>query len=308
MGAPTRGYAGGCKGKGPRMVGAGQLSGAAIFFPAFRDIAQNRAAAAGALILPAVALFAIELPLSMAYVADPYLGGGGLELVRFVIFCVAIGLLASRWHRAVILGETVAALPRGDALRRAIRYALSWFVIGFILGLVAILVTVVLALGFTVLTGIDGLSILDLVDPYGAGTGPGLGAVVGVALMALGAWLFIYMLFRGAYGLPEQAVTGAGRGIRASFARTRVLARGLVVTSALATLVQGAIHFAFYPVVFERLLWPYDAVTGDPLTPGLGALVLGSALLVLVDLAIALVGAAILTVIYREVPPEAEAA
>ncbi|MBF9033565.1 hypothetical protein HKCCE2091_04880 [Rhodobacterales bacterium HKCCE2091] len=275
-----------------------------LFRRAVADVWARRGAAARLLALPFVALFVVEaLVLAgdvAAWEADPQAVGmpGGMFL-RNVALALFVGAVAVGWHRMVLLDEAPAAAGPRWRPRLFGRYALSWFVIGFLIGLLVIVLALALYLPSLAAVSPGGDPVL-LAEEMVAGRGLGhLAWILPLALVPL--WVGIALFQRIALGLPEMAVTGAGMGFGASWRMSRPLRRPIAV----AALAAAAAQLVVLLLAVLAIALASGVVT-DPFGPveiAWGREIVLSTIILVVQAGIALVGASLLTAIWRVLRP-----
>ena len=238
------------------------------------DLWDHRAAWPRLVPLPALILLVTGLLDMLSIRLSGGYGGYVMSSLTLMVGIIAaLAILAVRWHRLSILGE---APGQGAGWRRPAQYALDWIVIGVILGLMLGIPTVAL------------FWLLDRADMVLLRLPPWL-----PALEVLINALIIFLFARLAMRLPHFAVRSELVGLRASWRATSGQTRPLAVASLMAGVAQT--------LVFSLPIWLEGAVLGDdvpwPYPLGLDLAQVG--LSTLTELAVILVGASLLTQLYR---------
>ncbi|ABD55303.1 hypothetical protein [Jannaschia sp. CCS1] len=276
-----------------------QPTGVTLFFGALGDLIRHPRAVLRLSALPLALFLCLELILARAYVdwfndLDGSLNPPG-EIIGILAFFALLGLLATSWHRLMILGEQPGLLPR---LRPGlvVRYILAWIVVGLIVGLIVLVCfgVPVFVLGSMIDPQLGQLMLNVIApDPY-LGTEGGLAVTLLVGAVAVGAGaLYLYLLFRMGMGMPSVAVRdGEGMGMRASWRATRGLAGAIAGLVVFALIGQAALFGLGYLNFYLLMDWDAEGLTlGTEYMIRLGYAV--------VDTLTTLIGAAILTRIYR---------
>ncbi|WP_224814974.1 hypothetical protein [Hasllibacter sp. MH4015] len=220
------------------------------------------------------------------------------EFIAIFAFLALLGILATSWHRFMILGEVPGLVPRLKP-SLVLRYVLAWIVIGLVVGLIVLLCVgvPVLLLG-VVIDPLLGQLMLNVIapDPYLVVDGGLFPALLLSAIAALAGFLYLYLLFRMGMAMPSVAVRdGQGIAMRASWRATRDLARPIGGAALLAVLGQAALFAASYGAYSMTLDWETETLRFAHEYAGRLAYVVA-------DTLTTLIGAAILTRIYRALP------
>lgn len=280
-------------------------TGTTLFFGALRDLVQHPSAVVRMSALPLALYLGLEAFAARGYVAWFNDLDGPVspptEILNIVAFFAILGVLASSWHRFMILGERPGYVPKlGVGL--VVRYVLAWFVIGLIVGLIVLVAFgVPLFIVGALMDPLLGQMMLNVIapDPYlPVERGIGITAAV-IAIGALAGASYFYLLFRMGMGMPSVAVRGGeGMGMRASWRATRGLARAIATLVVLALIGQAALFGLSY--ASASLL-----ADGQAEALSYGNELLRRVSFVLTDTTTTLIGAAILTRIYRALPDDA---
>lgn len=273
-----------------------------LFFGAIRDLLSNF----GAVLRIGGPWFALYIGLHMLagrvyahwvlYDVDA-LSPVPSEWYLSVMLLVMLGTVAASWHRFMVLNEPPRFLPR---MRLVIigKYMVAWVAIGSVVTMIAVVLVCVPVLGLFWALGTSALDVLGAIVVSDwvrlGGISPWLiGSLI--AMIAVSAGVSIFLLLRIGLGLPSIAVLdGQGLALGASWRATGSLGRaifGASLWAALATCVLYGLVVALTPDLGES----FDA------SREVGFRLAGAA----VDLITMLVGAAMLTRIYRAVPSEA---
>ncbi|MBM2575345.1 hypothetical protein JQC91_03420 [Jannaschia sp. Os4] len=265
--------------------------GAAIFGGALRALVARPLVVAGlfaAIAVPTVALDLVDL---WSFHADPdAYGTGGWGLARLAVETLVLAVAVVGWHRAVL--RPGAPDP---SVRRWVAYGLAYLVIGLAIGLVlAPPAALVLAgLGIAANVAETGAAMpYGVIDLFATGLDAlyGLGGVE-IAFALLGV-PFLWLLYRCGMGLPHIAVADRPMRMGESWAATRPLARPIAVLALVAAAAQAVPLFG--PTAYAlRADLPFTFAAEAPL----------AVLAALGYAATILVGAAILTEIYRRITP-----
>ena len=278
-----------------------KMTAANLFFGALGDLGRHPAVVLRIALLPALVLALMEIPAANAYIDwldDPCsFAAPPSELLNTVAFFFVVGAVAVSWHRFMLLDEAPGTVTPRPHWRAWGKYILAWIVLGVIVGLI-VLVAVVAPL-FLIGSLIDpvlGQVIMGVLAPETSfGPGPTSAAYV-VFGVTVGLVLFAYLalLFRMSMGLPSaRHRRGGGRGCGASWRRTRPLARPILGLAVLAMVGQ---------IVLSGLGFAMISAAADTEVPSLGAELAARGGLIVVDTINTLIGAAILTRIYRALP------
>ncbi|SFI60519.1 hypothetical protein [Jannaschia pohangensis] len=274
-------------------------AGFEIFIAALRSLVERPVPAIGLLVLFWAVDFALTQMLLLPAIED-----APLSIAPFVASIVLVGLVASTWHRIVLL-------PEGPPIStwRALHYAVAWFVLG-------IVITIALIPAFLLLAGFGFLMRHGLVlatdgPPWGDILAAGaflhlnffqITVFFSVALVVIGL-PFTWLLCRIGLGLPNLAIGRGDLSFRGSWARTAPLARPIAWLAVIVGLTQVLLLLA--PFLFMPSLEDTEAfyaATDDleALPPGyLFSDVIGTVGYGLV----VMLGAAILTELYRRTEP-----
>ena len=273
------------------------VTGPGLFFGAIGDLWARPGAVARIAALPLLVFLAIEALSTRTYVQWWNEGASytpPLQIGSILGFYVLVGLLAVGWHRVMILNEPPALVVPMSRLSNLFRYTIGWLVIGIIVGLAVVLL---IGLPFYVLGSLIDPDFGVLMAEIFAPTGPvgaedimGLSLLMAFGCVGLGMYAYLYGIFRASMGLPAVAVDAEQRpGLRASWRRTRPVARPLLGVAAFAMVALVAVlsvHYLIYSVPLEQGL-----MFRAEFTRRVVAAVL--------DTLNTLIGAAILTRIYR---------
>ena len=277
-------------------------SATSLFFGAIADLLRAPGTVARIAALPVAIFVLLQIPVSFQYVTwynTPSESAPPTEWVEFLFFLVMLGFVASAWHRFKVNGVRPSGLWPEVRFGTAARYVLAWIVIGIIVGLLVVLFVALPVLGIaTLIDPVLSQSLGSLVFPEGiyGGEVSDYGMALYVAVGAVLGLAYIWLLFRMGMGLPSVAVNdGEGLGMRASWKATRSLAWPILGAAVFATIGQGLLYG-----LSMSALWLNGSFDGFDLTFA-GELATRLVTLV-VDVVNLLVGAAILTRIYRAVP------
>ncbi len=280
-----------------------QTTGFGIFFGAIKDLQSHSTMVLRIVALPLVIYLLIEIALTRAYVT--WFNSEGLapglpeENIGTVSFFALLGILASSWHRFMILGQHPRGLRPDVPFAVIWRYVLAWIVIGIIVALIVLVGFLApLFLVGSLIDPLFGEMLLQVIipDPY-TGIEPGTsGYVIVIAVCVLTLFVYLYLLFRMGIGMRSVAVREdrTGMGIRASWRVTRALARPLLGVAALATVGQTALSRLSWILLGYTDVWDGDTMIFADEYPT-------RVQQALFDTVITLIGAAVLTRIYRAV-------
>lgn len=247
------------------------------------------------------------LPTLVVLVADTLLQTGGPDqpfldprnLFSMISFYGLVAVVAVAWHRHQLLSEVPAGVVPRVNWFRAIRYFLMWVLLG---------IGIMLLIGLPLLLVYGALSVLGA-DPillqileHSVTTDWVNWASLGGVLIAVLIWLYTVLFYRSAMGLPHLAVADTWLGIRASWAQTRPLAGQIAITCVFTTvLICAYATVSSYAWANFYYNWEAAGETWVVNWPVVLAMVAGFLLL---DVLSVLIGAALLTVVYRATRPE----
>ncbi len=281
---------------------ADRITGPGLFFGAIGDLIAHPGATLRIAAVPLAVFLAIEARSARAYV-QWWIEGVSYtpppEVGSTIAFYVLVGVLAVGWHRVMILGQPPAIIFPLSRLGILFRYTIGWIVIGIIVGLAVVVLIGVPAFLLGSLANPDfGVLMVEIFAPTGtvaAADITGLSLVMAGGCVGLGMYAYLYGIFRCSMGLPAVAVDAEERlGLRASWARTRILARPIA----------GVAGFAMVALVV--MLGGHYLIYWAPLEEGVTFQVefLRRIMAAVLDTLNTLIGAAILTRIYRATQAE----
>ncbi|WP_179380138.1 hypothetical protein [Jannaschia marina] len=238
--------------------------GSAIFLAALRSILARPRLAVLLYLLFVVVDFGITE-------AQAQLDSALLGFLIALAFAVLVAAIACIWHRAVLTPG--AAVP---GTRAVLHYALAYLV----LGIVGFLALAPFAMAYWYIGVAFGFSrgMFDAV----VGTGGLLPA--GVVSYAIGAWLFLMLIWRIGLGLPHIALGCGDVSFAESWRRTQPIAGSVVTLALIGAVAQLPFAFVGFALPYDTDALPYWVVS---LASSLGYGV------------VVVVGAAILTELYR---------
>lgn len=265
-----------------------------ILKAALSDIAARRMDVAKLMFLPMLANVLAEMNLTRVYIATDYVGGTGAGFLAFFVSIATVAFVAVGWHRIVLLGEKakIVAAPRGAIY---LHYAVSWFFIGF----VPILGVLLLGVGVYVIAVLFGLdaALLDGYYMYVPEFAQGVGSMFYTGMgMFVVAMAVIWYLFRVGVVLPHLALGHNHIGMRRAWGLTRPQAGPIFGTA----LVASALQSLATVLLFVSTSWAIDYETGEA---AILSEYVTTVLNVMVFTFSGLIGAAILTTIYKRIEP-----
>ena len=257
-----------------------------LLFEAAKEIAQRPLVALRLLFLPLFLTLAAELfythrLISFELHEDP----AGLVIATVINF-ICVGLIAVGWHRHILLGAPVPAIP-SYSMGLYWNYFKHWLILGFVIGFAMLLVRAIFAVVVSLFLDMDTLTSM-LFDTVA----PGLLAILSVVVV------FCWALFRFGIVLPHVALGHDDMGFGRAWDLTRPQAGAIFWTAVAA----AAVQIALYPLVF----WMSDTMISPEtgVIPASGEYAIAVFTGVIYTL-FTLFGAAILTVIYGRIPQEA---
>ena len=248
-----------------------------LFGLALRDIGRHGRSLPAILALPALLQLGVE-----------FFTWNGLTWLGIAITPFMVALLAVRWHRLVLIGAEPVMLFADDG-RLYLKYALDWVLIGLaVVTPIAVLFVLIIAVGNNLLMAAgEELQVTWMLAS----------TWFTVIFPAISTFLGVYFFGRTAYGLPQIAVTGTRMGLRASWRQTRPVSRALLIAAVLAAGVALIAGMLFNLLLYGDTLPPYwEDISPSP------TIVLGNTIYAL---GTALIGAAILTQVYRRASGDA---
>lgn len=212
-------------------------------------------------------------------------GYGGLANISTLLDIVMVGFVAVAWHRFVLLDEAPRIGVPTIGIGRALRYAVDWVILGAAIGLLIALVVALIGYG---------MQFVAPLDPVAGQLGAGLfdiDAIFSPWTTWIVGTVFVYLLFRMGLGLPDMALGRNKLNMVRSLERTRALRGPILVLSLLAGAAQTPM-LSYYSYLGD---WFYVASPHEAALHGFISGVLWGV--------VALFGASVLTVIYRETEP-----
>ncbi len=274
-------------------------NGLTVFLDALRSVLSAPGPALRIVAVPSLVRLGIEVFIEMGFDPEAPLATVLVTLAD-VIF---VAMIAVGWHRFRLLNEAPGLFGPRPAPGRMAKYGVGWVVLGIFVAILLVLIFVPVIFfeycclpAGTLTRWLVGSEVVF--DQY---------SVNGLLVSALCIWLFTWLFFRLALGLPHFAVRAADEARLASWALTARLEPAVLVCAALAmigTLLLWGPSFWAYDLLPETWIFEHIPPEGsyEPYRYSIGYL----AVVQLCFTLQVIFGAALLTELYRNTRTAAE--